>query len=125
MIYRVVEVLAVALHFTFIGYLVFGGFLAWRWPRTLPLHVIAVVWGAGSVLVGYECPLTWLENWARLSGGRSALPSTGFIAHYLTGVVYPVEAVNLVRLLVIAVVVGSWVGYARRSHHTRLVDAST
>ncbi|MFD1810880.1 DUF2784 domain-containing protein [Rhodococcus gannanensis] len=106
-----------ALHFAFIGYLVFGGFVAWRWPRTLVLHVGAVVWGIGSVLVGYECPLTWLQNWARESDGRPPLPSSGFIAHYLTGVVYPESAVNLVRLLVVVVIVGSWVGCVRRVRH--------
>ncbi|EME19517.1 DUF2784 domain-containing protein [Rhodococcus triatomae] len=113
--YLVVEVFVIVLHFAFIGYLVFGGFLAWRWPRTLALHVAAVVWGVGSVLVGYECPLTWLQNWARESGGRPPLPSSGFIAHYLTGVLYPESAVTPVRLLVVAVVAVSWVGCARRA----------
>lgn len=127
MIYRAIEVLAVAMHAAFIGYLVLGGFLAWRWPRTIAVHVATVVWGVGSVLIGYECPLTWLENWARISGGRPPLPSTGFIAHYITGVLYPADAVNLVRLLVVAVVFVSWVGFGRRVRRPRqaLVDAST
>lgn len=114
MVYRVVEGLTVAAHLAFIGYLVVGGFLAWRWRRTIGLHVAVVVWGVGSVLVGYECPLTDLENWARRMSGQPELPSTGFISHYLTGVLYPVDAVNLVRLLVVAVVLASWIGYFRR-----------
>lgn len=125
MIYRAIELCAAGVHFAFLGYLVAGGFLAWRWPRTVVVHVAAVVWGVGSVLIGFECPLTWLENWARVSGGRPALPPEGFIAHYLTGVVYPAYAVNVVRVLVVAVVVASWVGVVRRMRHPRLVDAST
>ncbi|MGW0041552.1 DUF2784 domain-containing protein [Rhodococcus sp. NPDC003348] len=129
MFYRAIEVLSVVVHFAFIGYLVFGGFLAWRWPRTIVLHVVAVVWGAGSVLVGYECPLTAVENWARIADGRPPLPSSGFIAHYITGVLYPADAVNLVRLLVVAVVALSWAGYPRhvrrRNARSAIVDAST
>ncbi|MFF0815999.1 DUF2784 domain-containing protein [Rhodococcus sp. NPDC003318] len=117
--YRAIEVLTVVVHFAFIGYLVVGGFLAWRWPRTIVLHVVAVLWGFGSVLIGYDCPLTAVENWARTSDGRSPLPSTGFIAHYITGVVYPVGAENLVRLLVVAVVAASWIGCARRARGRR------
>jgi hypothetical protein len=114
MVFPAVEALAVTLHFAFLGYVVFGGFLAWRWRRTIALHVCAVVWGFGSVLVGYDCPLTDLENWARGRAGRPPLPPSGFIAHYITGVLYPVDAVDLVRLLVAALVVVSWAGYALR-----------
>ncbi|MFE3293185.1 DUF2784 domain-containing protein [Rhodococcus sp. NPDC059234] len=114
MVYPAVEMLAVTVHFAFIGYVVIGGFLAWRWRRTIVLHVFAVVWGFGSVLVGYDCPLTNLENWARGMAGRPPLPPSGFIAHYITGVLYPVDAVNLVRLLVAALVLGSWMGFVLR-----------
>src|SRR5690606_32478582 len=79
------------------------------WP-----HLAAVVWGFGSVLVGYDCPLTHLENWARRSAGTAELPSTGFIDHYLTGVVYPEDSVELIRLLVAAVVLLSWAGVVVR-----------
>ncbi|MFC9786590.1 DUF2784 domain-containing protein [Rhodococcus sp. NPDC127528] len=113
-----VEILAVTVHFAFIGYVVVGGFLAWRWRRTIAAHVFAVVWGFGSVLVGYDCPLTNLENWARGMAGRPPLPSSGFIAHYITGVLYPVDAVNLVRLLVAVLVLGSWVGFVLRGRAT-------
>jgi uncharacterized membrane protein len=33
----------VTMQFAFIGYLVIGGFLAWRWPRSIWLHVVVVV----------------------------------------------------------------------------------
>nr|WP_164877574.1 DUF2784 domain-containing protein [Prescottella agglutinans] len=112
MLYRMLADATVVVHLAFLGYVVAGGFLAWRWRRTIWLHVVAVTWGFSTVLLGFDCPLTYVENWARERGGEPRLPSTGFIAHYLTGVVYPEHALNLVRALVAACVVVSWAGYA-------------
>lgn len=110
-LYRVLADATVVVHLAFLGYVVAGGFLAWRWRRTIWLHVAAVVWGFSTVLIGIDCPLTHVENWARERGGEPQLPSTGFIAHYLTGVIYPEHAVNLVRAAVALAVVISWIGY--------------
>lgn len=104
-------------HLAFLGYVVVGGFLAWRWRWTIWLHAAAVGWGFGTVLVGFDCPLTHLENWARTKAGEQQLPSDGFIAHYLTGVIYPTNAVDLVRVLVAACVVASWIGFILIRHH--------
>ncbi|MCL2532842.1 MAG: DUF2784 domain-containing protein [Nocardiaceae bacterium] len=112
MLYRTLADATMVVHLVFIGYVVFGGFLAWRWRRTIWLHLVAAGWGLGSVLIGFDCPLTYVENWARERGGEAELPSSGFIAHYLTGVVYPEHALNLVRALAAICVVVSWVGYA-------------
>ncbi|MGW5575595.1 DUF2784 domain-containing protein [Nocardia thailandica] len=114
--YRVLaDVVAVA-HFAFIAYVVAGGFLAWRYPRTLIAHVLAVCWGFGTVLIGFVCPLTELENWARVRAGVAPLPPPGFIDHYLTGVLYPADAIGLVQLLTALTIAASWIGYARRRH---------
>lgn len=112
-LYRVLVDATVVVHLLFIGYVVGGGFVAWHWRRTIWLHVAAVAWGFGTVLIGVDCPLTHLENWARVQGGQTQLPASGFIAHYLTGVVYPEHAIDLVRAAVAIVVVVSWIGYAR------------
>lgn len=108
--YRVLADGIAVLHLLFLLYLTFGGFIAWRWPRTVVLHLAAVGWGLASVGLGLWCPLTDAENWARHRAGEAGLPSTGFIDHYLTGVIYPDSALGLVRGLVAAVVVASWVG---------------
>jgi hypothetical protein len=113
-LYIIVVVVAVAAHFAFVGYLVVGGFIALRWPRTIALHVLTVIWGAASVVVNLQCPLTDLERWARARAGMAPLPSDGFIAHYITGVLYPADAVGVVEATVFALVVVSWglAGYA-------------
>ena len=107
-LYIIVVGLVVAAHFAFIGYLVVGGFVALRWPRTIVLHIVTVLWGAGSLALHLECPLTDLERWARARAGMGPLPSDGFIAHYVTGVLYPADAVGVVEAVVFAAVVVSW-----------------
>ena len=107
-LYIIVVAVVVAAHFAFIGYLMVGGFVALRWPRTIFLHILAVVWGVGSLSFHLPCPLTDLERWARARAGMAPLPSDGFIAHYITGVLYPADAVGVVEAVVFAVVIVSW-----------------
>ena len=117
MLYRFLADLTAVTHLIFIGYVVVGGFLVWCLPRTLWAHIAAVAWGFGTIVVGYDCPLTHAENWARKQAGQEGLPPEGFIAHYLTGVIYPESALGLVRLLVAACVVASWAGFVWRARH--------
>lgn len=105
--------LALLAHAGFLGYLVLGGFLAWRWPRTIWLHLGVAVWGLGSVLLGYGCPLTGVENWARAKAGREGLDPGGFIEHYLTGVVYPADYLRVAQAVAAGVVLLSWAGFWR------------
>lgn len=113
--YRIAVVLIVAAHLAFIGYVVIGGFLALRWRRSVWLHAAAVAWGILVVTAHLDCPLTWLERRARDAAGMAPLPTDGFIAHYLTGVVYPAGATTAVELAVLAVVTVSWLLlYTRR-----------
>ncbi|WP_433761070.1 DUF2784 domain-containing protein [Nocardia sp. CA-135398] len=125
MVYRLLADATAAVHFVFVAYVVVGGFLAWRWPRTIWLHLIAFGWGFSTVLVGFDCPLTYLENWARHRAGVAGLPPSGFIDHYLTGVIYPESALGLVRGLVAVCVAVSWVGYAWRVRAMRSATSET
>jgi hypothetical protein len=120
--YEIVVALAVAAHFTFLAYLVVGGFVALRWPRTIWLHVPTVLWGVAITTEHLDCPLTWVENWGRAKAGMPPLPSQGFIAHYITGVLYPAGWLGGVQVAVFAVVVASWALYG---WHARHVSAST
>jgi Protein of Unknown function (DUF2784) len=106
--------LVVAVHFAFIGYVVAGGFLALRWRRTIWPHVAAVIWGAAIATKGVDCPLTWVERWARARAGMAPLPPDGFIAQYVTGVLYPASWMIDVQLASFAVVALSWMLYLRR-----------
>jgi Protein of Unknown function (DUF2784) len=111
--FTILVVLTVAVHFAFIAYMVTGGFLALRWPKTIWLHIPAVIWGIAIELIDFVCPLTWLERWARPKAGMGPMPADGFIDHYLTGVVYPAQYANLVLVLALLTVLASWVLVAR------------
>jgi hypothetical protein len=114
---EIVVFVTVAGHFAFLAYLVAGGFVALRFPRSIGLHIAAVGWGIGSVVLHWPCPLTELERWARSRAGMAPLPLEGFNEHYLTGVLYPASAVGAVQVLVFTLVMLSWVLVAARRTH--------
>ena len=118
--YHVLAEATMVVHFAVLIYIVFGGFLAWRWPWAIWPHLALAGWGFSTVAFGVNCPLTWLENWARQRAGEASLGS-GFIDHYIEGVVYPDRYTGLIQFLAGAVVVFSWAGalvlHVRRRQH--------
>lgn len=106
--YSAVVVAAIAVHFAYLAYLVAGGFVALRWPRTIACHALAVGWSMVSLAVHLNCPLTALERWGRAHAGMAPLSPDGFIAHYLTGVLYPPGWSGLVAIAVFTLVAVSW-----------------
>jgi hypothetical protein len=98
------------LHFAFVAYVVVGGFLAWRWPRTIWLHLAAGAWGFVVIAARLTCPLTYAEDWFRRQAGEPGL-TRGFIDRYIEGVVYPERFTTLMQVLAATAVVGSWVGF--------------
>lgn len=118
--YRLGADAAMVAHFLFLAYLVSGGFIAWRWPWTIWTHIAVALYGLFNVLVGWPCPLTHVENWGRARAGEATLPVTGFIDHYIAGVVYPREHEAVVQVLVAVVVLTSWTGFLIRRRQVRV-----
>lgn len=108
----------VLVHLAFVLYVLVGGFVAWRWPRTIVLHVLAAVWGLLIVTTPVQCPLTWLQNRIRVHSGDAQL-ARGFVETYVTGTFYPASAQTLVQVVTAAVVLASWVGYVARARARR------
>jgi len=105
--------LVVLLHFTFIVFVVVGGFLVLKWRWLLWFHVPAAIWGALIEFSGWVCPLTPIENMLRVAGGEGAY-SNSFIAHYIVPVIYPSGlkrstqiALGLIVVVINAVVYGA------------------
>jgi len=86
--WRLLADATVAIHLAFVLFVIFGGFLAWRWRWMVYLHVPALLWGAWIEFVGGICPLTPLENRLRLRAGESGYEG-GFIEHYIEPLIYP------------------------------------
>ena len=117
MFYSLLADALVVVHFAFTAFVVFGGFLTWRW-RWLPfLHVPALVWGCWVEVSHSICPLTPLENHLRLLGGEAGY-SEGFLAHYLVRVLYPPGLTWhiqwLLAALLVLINVIAYLGYYRR-----------
>lgn len=75
-------------HALFVVFVVAGGVLALRWPRVAWVHVPAAVWGVLVEVMGWECPLTPLEDRLRTLGGAAAAHGD-FVARYVLPVLYP------------------------------------
>jgi Protein of Unknown function (DUF2784) len=121
--YHIVVALAVVAHFAFLCYLIVGGFLALRWRRTVWLHIPAVLWGIAITAAHLDCPLTCLERWSRAKAGMAPLPRDGFIANYISGVLYPASWAGFVPYAVFALVAMTWVLYARTRCGDRPITA--
>lgn len=113
MVYEALVTVVLGLHFAFLVYLAFGGYLAWRWPWTIWLHLATATWGVLVVAASLTCPLTTLEHWARRQAGQT-VSEAGFIDRYLGGVIYPEDHVWTARIVLGLVVVVSWAGLAVR-----------
>ncbi len=107
----------VVLHFAFTAFVIFGGFLTWRWPRAAVAHLPALAWGCWIEVSHSVCPLTPLENhWRHLAGEVGYEES--FLAHYLVRVLYPPGLTWHVQaelaVVLIAINVAAYAGLIRR-----------
>lgn len=118
MVAHVFAVATVAVHYLVVAYVVFGGFIAWRWRWTIVPHVAAVAWAVFGLIVPVTCPLTALDDYLRQRGGLPPLRG-GFIDTYVTGVLYPTGYERWAQALAAAVVLVSWGGYYARHRGRR------
>jgi hypothetical protein len=115
MVFDVMADAVVVVHVAFIVFVAVGALLAWRWRWLLWLHVPAVVWGVGIIVIGWECPLTPLEKWLRRHDGQDY--EGGFVDRYLEGVVYPEDLTPLLRAVAAVLVVVGYAHLLRRRRH--------
>ena len=94
----------VAVHFAFTAFVVFGGFLTWRWRGVALAHLPALAWGCWVELSDTICPLTPLENRLRHLAGEAGYPG-GFLAHYLGAVLYPPGLTSHIQWVLAALLV--------------------
>jgi hypothetical protein len=88
MAYRLLADIVILIHLGFTVFVLLGGVLVLRWPKTAILHIPAAVWGVWIEFSGGICPLTPLENRLRVRGGLDGY-SESFVEHYLLPILYP------------------------------------
>ncbi|HXF95835.1 MAG TPA: DUF2784 domain-containing protein [Gemmatimonadales bacterium] len=117
MLWRLLANLVVLVHGLSILFIVFGGFLTWRWRWLAWVHGPFAVWGILIEYFGWVCPLTPLENHFRAKAGLAGY-SGGFVEHYLLPVIYPAGLTPRVQFvlgtLVLAVNLVAYTGFAYR-----------
>lgn len=89
-------------HLAFVVFAVFGGFLALLWRRCIFVHLPTACWAVLVEWMGWQCPLTPLEQQLRHLAGANGY-SGDFIAHYLLPVIYPANLTRSMQLLLGAV----------------------
>lgn len=99
-----------ALHYAFLAFGVFGGFLAWRWPRLIWFQLAGVTWMVLIVVTHLSCPLTWVEDRARERAGTPAIPG-GFIVNHVAGVFFPRGHQPAAMVVAGLIVLVSWAGF--------------
>jgi hypothetical protein len=104
MLYSLLADLVLILHLMFVLYVLFGGLLALKWPRTIGLHLPAVAWGVIVEFSGWLCPLTPLENWLRATGGGQGYEGN-FLEHYLLALLYPDRLTRATQMVLGAIVI--------------------
>ena len=118
MVWRVLADVVVAVHLAFTLFVVFGGFLTWRWPSVSWAHVPALAWGCWIEISGLICPLTPLENHLRHRAGEMGYGG-GFLEHYVVPVLYPPGLTRhlqwLLATLLIVINVVAYAGSLRRA----------
>lgn len=87
MIYRILADLILIVHFCFVLFAIFGGFLVLRRRWILWLHFPALFWSVLVEIFNFICPLTYIENFLRASGGEAGY-SGGFIEYYIRLILY-------------------------------------
>jgi hypothetical protein len=111
----------VVIHLAYLAFVPVGGLLAWRWPRVIWAHLVAVAIGVLSIAVGFDCPLTtWEQSLRRLGGQRPY--TAGFVDHYLTGRVYPYGYEWAVQVMFGVCIVASYVYVVRRARRTTVPE---
>ena len=86
--YRIAADLTLALHLTFILFVLFGGLLCLHRTLWIWLHLPSVTWGVWVEWAGWICPLTPLENHFRHMASSEGYQE-GFVEHYHVPLIYP------------------------------------
>lgn len=123
MLAQIGVVATVVVHYAVMGYIVFGGFLVWRWLWMAWPHLLVIGWAVLSLVQPTVCPLTAVENYFRRLDGAGGMP-IGFIDTYIKGVLYPESWHVGVQIFCGAVVLVSWIGaYLRWRHQHRPAES--
>ena len=103
--YGIFADIVLLVHLAFVIFAVLGAILI-LWRRWIVcLHIPAFLWAIWIEVSGGICPLTPLENWLRIKGGRGAYEGD-FVAAYLMPILYPAGLTHKIQIILAMMVIG-------------------
>jgi hypothetical protein len=100
----------VVVHFAALIYIGLGGFLAWRWPKSIFVHIFFAAWGVAiNTVPGLLCPLTTAEDFLRHQQGLGSLPG-GFNEYYIYDDLIPRSLLPVVAVVAVVLFVVAYAG---------------
>ena len=104
-LYQVGAESTVLVHFAWILFVVTGALFLRRRRRLRLVHLAAIGYSLAIEVVGWTCPLTYIERWLWQRAGHQAYEGA-FISHYLESFIYlPAPRWLLVSLAALLLVV--------------------
>lgn len=88
MLYKVLADITVFVHFLWVAFIVFGVFWGMRSRAVRVVHLLGLGLAVFLNLMGWYCPLTYLEIWLRQRQAPGAGYPGSFIAHYMEELIY-------------------------------------
>ena len=122
MIYGLLANFMILLHLAWIMFLIFGFVFALIKSRIAFLHVAGLLFTFILNLMGWYCPLTYLENYLRLLHDSRATYTGSFIYNYLDCIIYPDLPEPYIRICAIIFAVLNMVGYAYLAKRSHILD---
>lgn len=82
LIWRILARAIATLHIAYVAFVAFGAILVLSWPRLMWVHIVAIAWGAATMVFDLGCPLTPWEKTFWRRGGRVPYEE-GFLQHHI------------------------------------------
>lgn len=101
MLFKILADLVVFIHFLWIVFLLSGALIGLRNKSIRFLHISGLIFAIFIQIMGWYCPLTYLEVWLRSMHDPSTAYPGSFIIHYVEKIVYLELSRGLIFLLTI------------------------
>ena len=110
MFYIIAADIVVSLHFLWITFLIIGAFWGRRYKWIKRIHLAGICFAFLMQIIGWYCPLTYLEVWLRRMHDPSQSYAGSFITHYIEKIVYidlPAEIIFI--MTIILALISAWI----------------
>ncbi len=127
MVYRILIVAVVAIHFSFIVSAMLGGLAVARWHWLAKIHIPVFLWAGFILVLPWSCPLTVLENILR---ARAGIPTygAGFVEHYIHPAIHAIgasAAIPYLGYIVLALNIGIYLMIFLRRGSAKVAEGAT